>query len=165
MGIWILSSPNLYHSHSILFVWKKYSKMIYVSALSFFTMTTCIDQQQLLPPPPRLNQHHRTPHPTLLHHCAPSPTHLYIWFNNVSVRRVGNMDSWDCWACFVLIPLQEDPDTIDRLITDAEASYNKWRHPDPYIGKLTSLSTLFHIYLMPHCFLSLSIGNFNISHP
>lgn len=99
MGIWILSSPNLYHSHSILFVWKKYSKMIYVSALSFFTMTTCIDQQQLLPPPPRLNQHHRTPHPTLLHHCAPSPTHLYIWFNNLSVRGMrdgdkGNMDSW-----------------------------------------------------------------------
>ncbi|CAJ2642665.1 NADH dehydrogenase [ubiquinone] 1 beta subcomplex subunit 9 [Trifolium pratense] len=27
----------------------------------------------------------------------------------------------------------EDPDTIDRLIVDAEASYNKWRHPDPYI--------------------------------
>ncbi|KAG5033653.1 hypothetical protein AAZV13_04G007600 [Glycine max] len=27
----------------------------------------------------------------------------------------------------------EDPDTIDRLIADAEASYNKWRHPDPYI--------------------------------
>jgi hypothetical protein len=31
--------------------------------------------------------------------------------------------------------VQEDPDTIDRLIADAEASYNKWRHPDPYIGK------------------------------
>lgn len=30
---------------------------------------------------------------------------------------------------------QEDLDTIDRLIADAEASYNKWRHPDPYIGK------------------------------
>ncbi|TKY45797.1 NADH dehydrogenase of ubiquinone 1 beta subcomplex subunit 9 [Spatholobus suberectus] len=27
----------------------------------------------------------------------------------------------------------EDLDTIDRLITDAEATYNKWRHPDPYI--------------------------------
>ncbi|KAF4375279.1 hypothetical protein G4B88_021945 [Cannabis sativa] len=27
----------------------------------------------------------------------------------------------------------EDPDTIDRLIADGEASYNKWRHPDPYI--------------------------------
>ncbi|XP_030472435.1 NADH dehydrogenase [ubiquinone] 1 beta subcomplex subunit 9 [Syzygium oleosum] len=27
----------------------------------------------------------------------------------------------------------EDLDTIDRLIADAEASYNKWRHPDPYI--------------------------------
>ncbi|KAE9603473.1 putative complex 1 LYR protein [Lupinus albus] len=27
----------------------------------------------------------------------------------------------------------EDVDTIDRLIADGEASYNKWRHPDPYI--------------------------------
>ncbi|CAI0378341.1 unnamed protein product [Linum tenue] len=27
----------------------------------------------------------------------------------------------------------EDPDTIDRLIADGEAQYNKWRHPDPYI--------------------------------
>ncbi|CAN6555274.1 unnamed protein product [Malus baccata var. baccata] len=27
----------------------------------------------------------------------------------------------------------EDPDTIDRLIANAEATYNKWRHPDPYI--------------------------------
>ncbi|RDX67619.1 NADH dehydrogenase [ubiquinone] 1 beta subcomplex subunit 9 [Mucuna pruriens] len=27
----------------------------------------------------------------------------------------------------------EDVDTIDRLIENAEASYNKWRHPDPYI--------------------------------
>uniref|UniRef100_A0A3Q7ETU1 NADH dehydrogenase [ubiquinone] 1 beta subcomplex subunit 9 n=1 Tax=Solanum lycopersicum TaxID=4081 RepID=A0A3Q7ETU1_SOLLC len=27
----------------------------------------------------------------------------------------------------------EDVETIDRLIADGEASYNKWRHPDPYI--------------------------------
>ncbi|XP_057456500.1 NADH dehydrogenase [ubiquinone] 1 beta subcomplex subunit 9 [Lotus japonicus] len=27
----------------------------------------------------------------------------------------------------------EDLDTIDRLIDDAEAHYNKFRHPDPYI--------------------------------
>eukprot|EP00258_Populus_trichocarpa_P039884 XP_024455903.1 NADH dehydrogenase [ubiquinone] 1 beta subcomplex subunit 9 [Populus trichocarpa] len=27
----------------------------------------------------------------------------------------------------------EDPDTIDRMIADGEAQYNKWRHPDPYI--------------------------------
>merc|ERR1712226_1064175 len=27
----------------------------------------------------------------------------------------------------------EDPDTIDRMIEDGEAQYNKWRHPDPYI--------------------------------
>ncbi|XP_023007340.1 NADH dehydrogenase [ubiquinone] 1 beta subcomplex subunit 9-like [Cucurbita maxima] len=27
----------------------------------------------------------------------------------------------------------EDLDTIDKLIADGEASYNKWRHPDPYI--------------------------------
>uniref|UniRef100_A0A7N2MZJ7 NADH dehydrogenase [ubiquinone] 1 beta subcomplex subunit 9 n=1 Tax=Quercus lobata TaxID=97700 RepID=A0A7N2MZJ7_QUELO len=28
---------------------------------------------------------------------------------------------------------REDPDTIDRMIEDGEAQYNKWRHPDPYI--------------------------------
>ena len=33
--------------------------------------------------------------------------------------------------------LQEDLDRIDRMIADGEASYNKWRHPDPYIGKYT----------------------------
>ncbi|RYR69808.1 hypothetical protein Ahy_A03g016356 [Arachis hypogaea] len=27
----------------------------------------------------------------------------------------------------------EDLDTIDRMIEDGEATYNKWRHPDPYI--------------------------------
>uniref|UniRef100_A0A2P2JCU3 NADH dehydrogenase [ubiquinone] 1 beta subcomplex subunit 9 n=1 Tax=Rhizophora mucronata TaxID=61149 RepID=A0A2P2JCU3_RHIMU len=27
----------------------------------------------------------------------------------------------------------EDVDTIDSLIADGEAQYNKWRHPDPYI--------------------------------
>lgn len=27
----------------------------------------------------------------------------------------------------------EDLSTIDRLIEDGEASYNKWQHPDPYI--------------------------------
>ncbi|KAG7975875.1 hypothetical protein I3843_06G122400 [Carya illinoinensis] len=27
----------------------------------------------------------------------------------------------------------EDLDTIDKMIADGEASYNKWRHPDPYI--------------------------------
>ncbi|XVE48955.1 hypothetical protein DITRI_Ditri01bG0043600 [Diplodiscus trichospermus] len=27
----------------------------------------------------------------------------------------------------------EDLDTIDKLIAEAEATYNKWRHPDPYI--------------------------------
>ncbi|KAI4342108.1 hypothetical protein MLD38_026765 [Melastoma candidum] len=27
----------------------------------------------------------------------------------------------------------EDINIIDKLIADGEASYNKWRHPDPYI--------------------------------
>lgn len=35
----------------------------------------------------------------------------------------------------ILNVLQEDLDTIDRLISDAEAAYEKMRHPDPYIGK------------------------------
>ncbi|KAL9414766.1 hypothetical protein AB3S75_041101 [Citrus x aurantiifolia] len=26
-----------------------------------------------------------------------------------------------------------DLDAIDRMIDEAEATYNKWRHPDPYI--------------------------------
>ncbi|PSS19123.1 NADH dehydrogenase [ubiquinone] 1 beta subcomplex subunit like [Actinidia chinensis var. chinensis] len=29
----------------------------------------------------------------------------------------------------------EGIETIERLIADGEAAYNKWRHPDPYIGK------------------------------
>ncbi|GFP85940.1 NADH dehydrogenase [ubiquinone] 1 beta subcomplex subunit 9 [Phtheirospermum japonicum] len=29
----------------------------------------------------------------------------------------------------------EDIELIDRMIAAGEASYNKWRHPDPYIGK------------------------------
>lgn len=37
--------------------------------------------------------------------------------------------------CVISLRSQEDLDTIDRLIADAEASHNKWRHPDPYIGK------------------------------
>lgn len=36
---------------------------------------------------------------------------------------------------FLLADLQEDLDTIDRMIADGEARYDKWRHPDPYIGK------------------------------
>lgn len=27
----------------------------------------------------------------------------------------------------------DDLDTIDRMIADGEAEYNKWRHPDPYL--------------------------------
>ncbi|KAA8546040.1 hypothetical protein F0562_020509 [Nyssa sinensis] len=27
----------------------------------------------------------------------------------------------------------EDPETIDRMIAVGEATYDKWRHPDPYI--------------------------------
>lgn len=41
------------------------------------------------------------------------------------------------WCCIIQFGgfLQEDLDTIDRMIADGEATYNKWRHPDPYIGK------------------------------
>lgn len=35
----------------------------------------------------------------------------------------------------MLLGIQEDIETIDRMIADGEAQYNKWRHPDPYIGK------------------------------
>lgn len=42
---------------------------------------------------------------------------------------------------FLVVDSQEDPDTIDRMIEDGEAQYNKWRHPDPYIGKRYSGSS------------------------
>lgn len=42
---------------------------------------------------------------------------------------------------FHFVDIQEDVETIDRMIADGEATYNKWRHPDPYIGK-------FHFDLM-----------------
>lgn len=38
--------------------------------------------------------------------------------------------------------LQEDLDTIDRLTDNAEATYNKFRHPDPYIGQ----------FILPACY-------------
>ena len=38
----------------------------------------------------------------------------------------------------------EDPDTIDRLIANAEATYNKWRHPDPYIVPWAPGGSKFH---------------------
>ena len=49
-----------------------------------------------------------------------------------------------CLLIFIFILMvdsQEDPDTIDRMIEDGEAQYNKWRHPDPYIGKRYSGSS------------------------
>ncbi|EXB43289.1 hypothetical protein L484_004478 [Morus notabilis] len=38
----------------------------------------------------------------------------------------------------------EDLDTIDRLIADAEESYNMWRHPDPYIVPWAPGGSKFH---------------------
>lgn len=34
-----------------------------------------------------------------------------------------------------LLGFQQDLDTIDRMIAEGEATYDKWRHPDPYIGE------------------------------
>ncbi|KAF1893676.1 hypothetical protein Lal_00002186 [Lupinus albus] len=47
----------------------------------------------------------------------------------------------------------EDVDTIDRLIADGEASYNKWRHPDPYIGKHEQTIIHSFIHLFIHSFI------------
>ncbi|KAL6504913.1 NADH dehydrogenase [ubiquinone] 1 beta subcomplex subunit 9 [Orobanche hederae] len=38
-----------------------------------------------------------------------------------------------CYLHILLVALQEDIELIDKMITAGEASYNKWRHPDPYI--------------------------------
>lgn len=47
-------------------------------------------------------------------------------------------------CCITLLPLvdsQESLETIDRLLEDGEAAHNKWRHPDPYIGKYSTTLT------------------------
>ncbi|KAI5673233.1 hypothetical protein M9H77_13597 [Catharanthus roseus] len=38
----------------------------------------------------------------------------------------------------------EDLESIDRLIADAEATYNKWRHPDPYVVPWAPGGSKFH---------------------
>lgn len=40
---------------------------------------------------------------------------------------------------------QEDIEVIDRMITAGEAQYNKWRHPDPYIGKCSEVMINIHL--------------------
>ena len=52
-----------------------------------------------------------------------------------------------------LVNLQEDLDTIDRLITEAEAHFEKWRHPDPYIGNLIMKSQTKEISYLGFLFL------------
>lgn len=44
--------------------------------------------------------------------------------------------------------LQEDLDAIDRMIAEGEAQYNKWRHRDPYIGKIIRCSDLLLILFL-----------------
>lgn len=48
----------------------------------------------------------------------------------------------------VSMSLQEDQDAIDRMIAEGEAQYNKWRHPDPYIGKIIRCSDLLLILFL-----------------
>ncbi|PON99905.1 Complex 1 LYR protein [Trema orientale] len=50
-------------------------------------------------------------------------------------RHLFYQDASDLRERFEAHKNVEDLDTIDRLIADGEATYNKWRHPDPYIGK------------------------------
>lgn len=49
---------------------------------------------------------------------------------------------------FHFVDIQEDVETIDRMIADGEATYNKWRHPDPYIGKFHFDFTLLTIGIL-----------------
>lgn len=46
-----------------------------------------------------------------------------------------HIDYWLIRSIFIYLKFQEDLDTIERMIAEGEASYDKWRHPDPYIGK------------------------------
>ena len=54
-----------------------------------------------------------------------------LWF--ILVSPVASVMLHCTFCCG--FSLQQDLDTIDRMIEEGEATYNKWRHPDPYIGK------------------------------
>ncbi|KAK6240854.1 hypothetical protein SCA6_006243 [Theobroma cacao] len=51
-------------------------------------------------------------------------------------RHLFYRDASDLREKFEANKHMEDLDTIDRMIADGEATYNKWRHPDPYIDCL-----------------------------
>lgn len=54
--------------------------------------------------------------------------------NNYCFRRnVMTAFNWILWH------VQEDTEIIDRMIAAGEATHNKWRHPDPYIGNISAL--------------------------
>ena len=42
---------------------------------------------------------------------------------------------------------QQDLETIDRMIATGEVTYNKWRHPDPYVGKCLLEGLFINIYV------------------
>lgn len=50
-------------------------------------------------------------------------------------RHLFYQDASDLREKFEVNKHVDDLDTIDRMIEEGEATYNKWRHPDPYIGK------------------------------
>ncbi|KAK8488061.1 hypothetical protein V6N11_021113 [Hibiscus sabdariffa] len=48
-------------------------------------------------------------------------------------RHLFYQDASDLREKFEANKHVEDLDTIDKIIAAGEATYNKWRHPDPYI--------------------------------
>ncbi|KAB2042938.1 hypothetical protein ES319_D02G252600v1 [Gossypium barbadense] len=48
-------------------------------------------------------------------------------------RHLFYQDASDLREKFEANKPVEDLDTIDKMIDAGEATYNKWRHPDPYI--------------------------------
>lgn len=42
-----------------------------------------------------------------------------------------------------MLTFQEDVELIGRMIASGEATYDKWRHPDPYIGMWSERSFIF----------------------
>lgn len=55
------------------------------------------------------------------------------------LKFMCGIEWWLIRSCILLLKFQEDLDAIDRMIADGEATYDKWRHPDPYIGRCCTL--------------------------
>ncbi|KAL6527567.1 NADH dehydrogenase [ubiquinone] 1 beta subcomplex subunit 9 [Orobanche gracilis] len=72
-------------------------------------------------------------HRHLFYHDADALREKFEANRQVFAQKIGRLYQETSVLLFITVAMQEDIELIDKMITAGEASYNKWRHPDPYI--------------------------------